>query len=81
MEDPLLYEEFPEYYTWKAPQGSWGLRQRNRDTFGRMYNVSVQNVELFCLRQLLRHVRGPVNYQELRTVNDVLFDTFREAAI
>jgi len=43
---------------------------------GRMYPVSPSQIELFHLRILFLHVRGATSFQELRTVNNKVHQTF-----
>ena len=38
-------------------------------------------MELYCLRVLLHHVPGSTSYDDLRTVNGVLFPSFQAACI
>ncbi|GFT42266.1 ATP-dependent DNA helicase [Trichonephila clavipes] len=38
---------------------------------GRVYTVHVTNLECFCLRMLLHHVRGPTSFTELSKVRNV----------
>ncbi|XP_044597772.1 uncharacterized protein LOC123274271 [Cotesia glomerata] len=48
---------------------------------GRMYSVSPAQSELFHLRILLLHSKGARNYEELRTVNGVIHNTFTETCL
>ncbi|XP_076030183.1 uncharacterized protein LOC143018577 [Oratosquilla oratoria] len=48
-------------------------------SLGRMRAVDTKTVELFYLRMFLTHKKGPTGYTDLRTVDGVLYDTFREA--
>lgn len=36
--------------------------------------------EKFYLRVLLNHVKGPTGFDDLRTVNEITYQTFKEAA-
>lgn len=54
---------------------------RKSDAIGRVYTVHPNNYECFFLRLLLHNIRGPQNFNELKTVNGNLFSTFREACI
>lgn len=75
----LLYTEFPEHFTWK--KNKWHPRQRGFGaTIGRIYSISPKEVEKYCLRMLLNHVRGPTSFIDLKTVDGVVHSTFREAA-
>jgi hypothetical protein len=49
----FFYHEIPEHYTWDAPSRSWSKRTLRCMAVGRIYSVSVANVELFAMRQLL----------------------------
>ncbi|GFV04882.1 ATP-dependent DNA helicase [Trichonephila clavipes] len=60
----LLYSEVPKFYT---------------DALGRLYTVHPNNTECFYLRLLLINIRGPISFQDLRTVNGQLCATYRQA--
>lgn len=47
----------------------------------RLYTVSIKDIERFYLRLLLLHVAGAKRFEDLRTVNGVLYETFKDAAI
>ncbi|CAB3249925.1 unnamed protein product [Arctia plantaginis] len=78
----------PRYYTWNA--SNFQRRKqgdavpgypdvRSTDALGRMYTVHPKNDECFYLRLLLVNVRGPTSFETLRTVNGVIFPTYRAA--
>lgn len=74
----LLYVDIPYYYVYKK---GWQKRQRGKDKIvSRMYSVSVKDEERFYLRMLLLHVPGATSPEFLRTVDNVVYDTFKEAA-
>ncbi|XP_073152070.1 uncharacterized protein [Henckelia pumila] len=75
-----LYQEFPQYYTWIKAGKKWIRRRSNNKVVGRVYVVSPSEGERFYLRVLLNHVRGPRSFEELMTVNEVRYSTFKEAA-
>ncbi|XP_045536286.1 uncharacterized protein LOC106720810 [Papilio machaon] len=86
----LLYVEVPRYYTWNTTRKEWKRRiqgvpvlnwpgLKSGDALGRVYTVHVSNMECFCLRMLLHHVRGPTSYKDLKMLNNREFSTFREA--
>ena len=51
------YKEIPNYYTFTKKE--WKLRERSADSvIGRIYHVSPKEIERFCLRLLLLHVKG-----------------------
>ncbi|GFW55327.1 ATP-dependent DNA helicase [Trichonephila clavipes] len=49
------------------------------DALGRLYTVHPNNTECFYLRLLLINIHGPISFQDLRTVNDQLCATYRQA--
>ncbi|XP_026475684.1 uncharacterized protein LOC113380823 [Ctenocephalides felis] len=86
----LLYSEMPRYYTWNALSKNFQRRKkgnavpgypdvRSTEALGRMYTVHPKNIECFYLRLLLVNVRGPTSFESLRTVNHVIFPTYRAA--
>ena len=51
------------------------------DSIGRFYSVRPAQVQLYALRLLLNHVRGPTSFEDIRTVDGVLHDSFQDAAV
>ncbi|XP_073152408.1 uncharacterized protein [Henckelia pumila] len=72
--------EFPQYYTWIQSGKKWIPRRSQNKVVGRVYVVSPSEGERFYLRILLNHVRGPISFEELKTVNGNIYRTFKEAA-
>jgi hypothetical protein len=76
----FTYQEFPQHFVWNKTQKIWTPRQKG-NTIGRMYIASPNSGERFYLRLLLTVVKGPTSYECLRTVNNVLHDTFKSACM
>ncbi|KAJ8984535.1 hypothetical protein NQ317_006821 [Molorchus minor] len=77
-----LYTEIPLHYVWQQAQRRWTQRRRGGDKIVvRLYNVNGRNQELYCLRLLLLHVRGAQNYEDLRTVEGNICETFAQASV
>ncbi|XP_028766672.1 uncharacterized protein LOC114724484 [Neltuma alba] len=74
----LTYAEFPNHFVYHRDKREWRPRKKGFSV-GRITNASPSSGELYYLRILLTKVRGPRSYEEIRTVNDVLYPTFREA--
>ena len=75
-----LYEEIPYHYVFD--KGTWTPRQRRHNkTLARLQYVYPSSRELFHLRLLLQHVRGPRSWEDLLTVNGNLSNTFSEACV
>lgn len=75
----LLYEEVPRGFVWQQKEKNWKRRERNHRTIGRLIDVSPIRKELFALKLLLLHVRGPTSFEMLRTVDGEEHRTFVEA--
>ena len=75
-----LYREFPEHYCWNRNSKSWRRRISHKKVIGRIYTVSPSEGERFYLRVILNHVKGPTEFQDLLTVNEITYPTFKQAA-
>lgn len=76
------YPHMPTYFTYA--KGKWSRRVAGQGAFpaiGRMYQVWTGAGEKYYLRLLLTHVTGARSYEDVRTADGVLYDTFREAAL
>ncbi|OMO54516.1 DNA helicase PIF1, ATP-dependent [Corchorus olitorius] len=74
----LLYADFPSKFVWHADLKKWEPRRRGK-CIGRVVQINALAGELYYLRLLLNVVRGPRNYDEIRTVRGVLYPTFQAA--
>lgn len=74
----FLYTDIPYHYVFSNSQ--WTVRQRHLKLVPRMYTVSIKDEERFYLRMLLLHVRGATSYEDVRTVDGVVYETFKLAA-
>lgn len=76
-----LYQEIPFRYTFNETLKKWTPRQKHMRIIPRLFNISPRDSELFHLRLLLLHVRGPKSYSDIRTVHGVVYPTFKDAAM
>ena len=82
----LTYQEFPNHFVITSdrnnPQSKmWRPRQRNSFALGRMVYVAPTAGERFHLRMLLIVVRGPKSFNDLKTVDGEICETFHEACL
>ena len=75
------YVEFPEYYCYNVKLKKWSKRVRSGHFLGRMYSVHPNEGERYYLRTLLSIVKGPKSFNDLKTYNDVIYDTFQQACV
>ncbi|XP_018359962.1 PREDICTED: uncharacterized protein LOC108759143 [Trachymyrmex cornetzi] len=82
-----FYSDIPSHYVFKKVTingktiNRWEKCQRYFNCIGRMYSVSPSQMELFHLRILLLHVKGAKNFEELRTLNNEIHQTFTAACL
>ncbi|XP_076915496.1 uncharacterized protein LOC143574867 [Bidens hawaiensis] len=74
----LTYAEFPTKYVWKKQCRKWEPRQRDF-AIGRVHAVPAASDEAYYLRILLNKVKGPECFEDIRTVDGVVCETFRDA--
>jgi hypothetical protein len=74
-----LYTDIPEHYIWS--KDTWMPRSASRKSIsvGRIFAVSLRNVELFSLRTLLKYQRGCLSFADILTVDGVTHRTFQDA--
>uniref|UniRef100_A0A914Q1I1 ATP-dependent DNA helicase n=1 Tax=Panagrolaimus davidi TaxID=227884 RepID=A0A914Q1I1_9BILA len=80
----LYYHQVVEQYWYHGSRKKWIRRKQDRNTIGRLQSISPSNVERFCLRELLKVIKGPKCYDDLKLKpgkTDEWFATFREAAV
>ncbi|KAL4568181.1 hypothetical protein LXL04_023788 [Taraxacum kok-saghyz] len=75
-----LYKEFPTYFTWNPSKRCWNQRKKGARR-GRLVSANPAEGERYYLRVLLSDFRGPTCFDDLYTVNNELYPTFRKAAI
>ncbi|XP_035830876.1 uncharacterized protein LOC110866786 [Helianthus annuus] len=74
----LTYVQFPRFYVWKLDKRIWVPRIKGK-TIGRIHSVSPSTGEAYYLRILLNKVKGPTSFDDIKTVNGRVYDTFRDA--
>ncbi|XP_058784536.1 uncharacterized protein LOC131659346 [Vicia villosa] len=74
----LTYSQFPTKFVWKVEEHEWAPRKQGF-AIGRLHFVPPGSGEIFYLRTLLNHVKGPTSFEEIKTVNNDTKKTFKEA--
>jgi hypothetical protein len=74
----LTYGQFPSKFVWKKDKRVWSPRQRGF-SIGRIHYVPLGSGEKFYLRILLNYVKGATSYDDIKTVENVWYKTFKDA--
>ncbi|KAI5415230.1 hypothetical protein KIW84_040612 [Lathyrus oleraceus] len=74
----LTYSKFVSKFVYVKKKREWKPRQKGY-TIGRLIWVPPTTGELYYLRLMLTHVKGPCSYNDIKIVNNVKYDTFRDA--
>ena len=76
----LTYLDFPSEYAWYENTKTWSRRKlKTKYSIGRLVYVHPAAGELFYFRMLLSHQKGCRSFIEVRTVNEKVCRTYREA--
>ena len=75
----LTYLQFPSEFVWYEDRKSWSRRKNSKYSIGRLAYIHPTSGELFYLRMLLCHQKGCQGFTELRTVNEIVYTTYRAA--
>ncbi|GBM62362.1 hypothetical protein AVEN_166853-1 [Araneus ventricosus] len=74
-----LYTDIPHYYTFNKSVMKWKKGQRGGEqVIGRMPVVNIQDFERYYLRLLLLKKLGAVNFEDLKTVDGIVCNTFQQ---
>ncbi|PWA60915.1 hypothetical protein CTI12_AA310280 [Artemisia annua] len=73
----LTYSDYPTMFTWHDNDKEWRPRKSGM-AIGRIYYVTPSMGEKYYLRMLLNVVHGCRDWEELRTVDDIVYPTYRE---
>ncbi|CAK8568648.1 unnamed protein product [Lathyrus sativus] len=71
------YSEFPTKFVWKEKEHRWTPRQRGFSV-GRLHYATPGSGQLFYLRTLLNYVKGPTSYDNIKIVNNIKHNTFKD---
>ncbi|XP_077237222.1 uncharacterized protein LOC143878892 [Tasmannia lanceolata] len=74
----LKYVEFPTAWVWNREEKEWHRRKKKR-AIGRLYFAHPSSGERYYLRMLLNIVRGSLNYEDILTINGILYPDFKSA--
>ncbi|KAH1249451.1 ATP-dependent DNA helicase pif1 [Glycine max] len=74
----LTYAEFVSKFVYNQNKRCWHLRKKGY-TIGRLLRVPPITSELFYLRMMLTVCKGPTSFEDLRTIHNIQYPTYKEA--
>ena len=74
----LLYVDFPTDWVWYKDEKKLKKRQSGK-SIGKLIYIYLAAGELYYMRLLLNEIRGSTCYEDLKTVNGMVYSTFQEA--
>ncbi|CAN1274847.1 ATP-dependent DNA helicase PIF1 [Linum perenne] len=72
------YVEFPQHYVWISQAKKWRLRKRGI-SIARLYYCHPSSKDRFYLRMLLHVVKGCTSFDDIKTVNGIVYKSFKDA--
>ncbi|KAF7811769.1 uncharacterized protein G2W53_032745 [Senna tora] len=73
----LTYSDFPSQFTYKSDSQEWTPRKHG-SSIGRLFYVPLGSGELYYMRILLNICKGATSYQDIRTIDGILYPTFKD---
>ncbi|KAI7949992.1 hypothetical protein MJO28_008813 [Puccinia striiformis f. sp. tritici] len=75
----LTYDQVASHFAWNGTLKTWRCRSQKLETIGRLFSVNYLAGEKFYLRVLLLHRKGPTSFKDLRTVDEVEYESYQDA--
>nr|XP_017256445.1 PREDICTED: uncharacterized protein LOC108226004 [Daucus carota subsp. sativus] len=75
----LTFIKYPTKFRWDASAKRWFRRKQNIEVVGRMVYAHPASGERFYMRLLLNLVVGPQSFEDIRTVDNIIYPTYKEA--
>lgn len=75
----LTYIDFPTAFVWKNSPKQWTTRERKFSTVGRIHYISPSAGQKFYMRILLNVVKGATCFEDIRTVDGIVYKTYKDA--
>lgn len=63
----------PEFFVWDRKKKAWYIRERG-EAIGRIHYIGPSAGDLYYIRLLLLHTKGPTSFEDLRTHDGVLLE-------
>jgi len=73
----LTYSQFPGKFVWKSDKHVWTPRKQGF-AVGRIHFIPPGSGEMFYLRTLLNYIKGPTSFDDIKTVDGVKKNSFKD---
>jgi len=73
----LTYNQFPMKFSWKVATNEWTPRQLGF-SIGRVHFAPHGSGEIFYLRTLLNYIKGPTSFDDIKIVDNVKYNSFKD---
>ena len=70
------FNEIPKKFRFDKSAMKWVKRKREQMILGRICKLAPKFREKFAIRELARTVKGPQRFEDLRTVNNIVYKTY-----
>ena len=74
----LLYIDIPKHYVWNPGKKMWTERKQGK-SIGRIHHVPPTWGDAFYMRIMLNKIKGARGFDDLKTVDDVIYPTYKDA--
>jgi len=76
----LTYNQFLLKFTWRQDLHKWTPGKQGY-SIGRVHFAAPGSGERFYLRTLLNYIKGPTSFDDIKTVNNVKYYSFKDACL
>jgi len=75
----LLYEQIPNFYTWNGKDKEFHRRKMPGFAVGRINHVPPKIDDAYHLRILINNKNGPKRFDDIKTVEGVVHESYRDS--
>nr|KAJ0188861.1 hypothetical protein LSAT_V11C900488340 [Lactuca sativa] len=75
----LSYVEFPTKYVWNKSDKIWTRRKTKSKALCRLNLMSPKSGDIYYLWILLNKIKGPTCYEDIRTINGIMHESYKDA--
>ncbi|MFM2394604.1 MAG: hypothetical protein RLZZ546_2586 [Bacteroidota bacterium] len=77
----IYYKDMPKHFVWDEKDRTWKTRTRYVTKIGTLPNLSTKHGDVYYLKILLMTIQSPSSFDQLLTVSNTKYRTFRESCL